>query len=313
MTTDQLKYVYFAYGSNLDNDQVARRTPGAVFLGRGILHGYRLTFCSHSIRWGGGVANIEKAPGESVYGVMWAFSRKHIVQMDEYEGFPTDYDRVVERIESLDPISFPGRPKELPKEAKIPAIVYVMKRKQDYADLCPASPLYFNQIAFGYKKHSFPLSKLEEANAYSKEHEIAWNRIDDQMDQLKNTLRLGYKATAAHLSILELTKSLTERGIRHVIAPDGSILVPKDSKTHEDLSSKVQEIIKILQRDPTNSMKVAIEMNTNVPNNKRTVTIKNNSMIEGSWILTTQELAELFDHKDYFPVELQLTTEETSE
>jgi hypothetical protein len=60
-------------------------------------------------------------------------------------------------------------------------------------------------------------------------------------------------------------------------------------------------------------MKVAIEMNTNVPNNKRTVTIKNNSMIEGSWILTTQELAELFDHKDYFPVELQLTTEETSE
>lgn len=313
MPSDALKYIYFAYGSNLDNDQVARRTPGAVFIGRGVLHGYRLTSCSHSVRWGGGVANIEKAPGESVYGVMWAFSRKHILQMDEYEGFPDDYARIVEHITALDNITFPGRPKELPKGTNIPAIIYVMKRKQDYADLCEVSALYFNQIADGYRKHSFPISKLEAANSYSKEHEIGWNKIDDQMDQLKKTLRLRYKTTASHVSIMELTQSLTDRGIRHVIAPDRSILIPKGSKTNEDLSSKVQEIIKILQRDPSNSMKVAIELNTNVPDSKRTVTIKNNSMIEGSWILTTKELAELFDHKDYFPVELQLTTEETSE
>lgn len=311
MKKTAIKFIYFAYGSNLDAAQVAARTPGAVFLGRGVLPGFRLTFSSHSARWGGGVANVVADKASSVYGVMWGFSLHHIKQMDVFEGFPNDYTRIVAPIKSLDTF-------KLPQGSRVSAgelckgIVYQMRNAQDIHDLCPASDLYYGQIERGYKKYGFPTGKLNAAQQFSETHEIGWAKLDDQMLGLKIP-KISHKVTAGHISVSDIVEHLQSHGIRHVIAPDGSILVPKDAPTHGTLSPKVREIIQILQRDPSNSMRVCIESNTNVPNRMKSVVVKNNSLVEGSWILTTKELEELFDHKDYFPVELQLTTEEQSE
>jgi D-arabinose 1-dehydrogenase-like Zn-dependent alcohol dehydrogenase len=93
-----------------------------------------------------------------------------------------------------------------------------------------------------------------------------------------------------HLSIRDLAKELINVGVTPTIVHDPA-----------KKSTKVAEIIKILKRDPTNAMKVCVEPNTFVPNHMKSVVVKNNSMVEGSWILTTKELEELFNHKDYFP------------
>lgn len=311
--SSRIRYVYFAYGSNIDDNQVKNRTPGAVFLGRGVLHGYKLTFCSHSVRWGGGVANIEKSPGDTVYGVLWGFSRAHIEMMDVYEGYPNDYLREVVQVTALDDVKLSPMSKVAGKGTQIPSIVYAMRNPKDYGDVCAASPLYLGQIERGYVKHRLPVSALHKANEEARKKEIGWNKLDDQMDQLKNTKRIAHKVTAGHIEIKDLVESLRDGGGHPELAPNGEVLIKKSDKDTAILSSKVREIIRVLQRDPTRAMKVCIESSTNVPNNRKCVVIKNNSMVEGSWILTTKELVELFEHKDYFPVELQLTSEETSE
>lgn len=308
----RIRYVYFAYGSNIDDNQVKNRTPGAVFMGRGILHGYKLTFCSHSVRWGGGVANIEKDPGSTVYGVLWGFSKLHLSMMDVYEGYPEHYLREIVPVTVLDDVKMSPMSKVASKGTQVPSIVYAMRNPKDYRDVCAASPLYLGQIERGYVKHRLPVSALHAANEEARKHEIGWNKLDDQMDQLKNTRRITHKATAGHIEVTDLVESLRDGGGHPELAPNGDVLLKKNDKETNVLSTKVREIIRILQRDPTRAMKVCIESSTNVPNDRKCVVIKNNSMVEGSWILTTKELVELFEHKDYFPVELQLTSEEHS-
>lgn len=77
---------YFAYGSNMDPRQMADRCPGAIALGAARLDGYRLAFRWDSPGWGGGVADVEAAPNEEVWGVLWELRAAHEEALDRYEG-----------------------------------------------------------------------------------------------------------------------------------------------------------------------------------------------------------------------------------
>ena len=78
--------LYFAYGSNMDPEQMAERTPGARSLGAARLAGYRLTFTRDSPAWGGGVGHIEADSGFEVWGVLWDLTDEHFAALDHYEG-----------------------------------------------------------------------------------------------------------------------------------------------------------------------------------------------------------------------------------
>jgi gamma-glutamylcyclotransferase (GGCT)/AIG2-like uncharacterized protein YtfP len=80
---------YFAYGSNMDPLQMERRCPGAVVVGPARLDDYRLTFVWDSPGWGGGVATVEAAPDDHVWGVLWDLTDEHVRSLDEYEGIAT--------------------------------------------------------------------------------------------------------------------------------------------------------------------------------------------------------------------------------
>ncbi len=54
--------LYFAYGSNLDQQQMRKRCPGARVLAPGVLRGYRIAFGNHSVKRGGAVATIVPYP-----------------------------------------------------------------------------------------------------------------------------------------------------------------------------------------------------------------------------------------------------------
>lgn len=77
--------LYFAYGSNMDPQQMARRCPGSRSLGKALLPGYRLTFTWDSVRWGGGVGHVVADPASEVWGVLWDLTQEHLDALDVYE------------------------------------------------------------------------------------------------------------------------------------------------------------------------------------------------------------------------------------
>ncbi|HYF93539.1 MAG TPA: gamma-glutamylcyclotransferase family protein [Symbiobacteriaceae bacterium] len=90
--------LYFAYGSNMDPWQVYRGPApvcaSARFLCRAALPGYRVTFPRQFPLWVGCVAGVVPAPGESVWGVLYAVDDAGWAALDRFERVPDDYSRV---------------------------------------------------------------------------------------------------------------------------------------------------------------------------------------------------------------------------
>lgn len=84
----------FAYGSNINPEQMRRRCPSAVFERVFVVQDFRLSFCGFSRVWGGGVANVEPHKGSRVYGVIWLVSQDDLQKLDRFEGAPFCYARV---------------------------------------------------------------------------------------------------------------------------------------------------------------------------------------------------------------------------
>ena len=77
---------YFAYGSNLNFDQMAYRCPEATVVGTAKLDGYELAFRR-------GYLTILPKEGASVEGLIWSVTDHDESQLDCYEGYPTFYDK----------------------------------------------------------------------------------------------------------------------------------------------------------------------------------------------------------------------------
>jgi AIG2-like family len=76
---------YFAFGSNLDADQMAQRCPGSRVGFRACLLDHRIAFTYASRRWGGGAADVVPAPGHEVWGMVWELSDDDLARLDGYE------------------------------------------------------------------------------------------------------------------------------------------------------------------------------------------------------------------------------------
>jgi gamma-glutamylcyclotransferase len=76
----QTQTVYFAYGSNMQLEQMTRRCPDSRYLGRGILHNYKWQINER------GVANIYLSEGNWVEGLCFLLSPDDEEVLDVYEG-----------------------------------------------------------------------------------------------------------------------------------------------------------------------------------------------------------------------------------
>ena len=83
--------LYFAYGSNMNLNQMAFRCPDAEVVDTVRLEGYRLAFCMNG--GGNGVATILPEEGSYVDGVLWRISERDERHLDHYEGFPYLYGK----------------------------------------------------------------------------------------------------------------------------------------------------------------------------------------------------------------------------
>lgn len=85
--------MYFAYGSNMDGMQMARRCPESRLVGHAVLRDHRLLFGWYSPRWGGAVATVARKAGSVVPGMLYEIGRHDLGSLDVYEGHPDVYDR----------------------------------------------------------------------------------------------------------------------------------------------------------------------------------------------------------------------------
>ncbi len=91
-------FLYFAYGSNLDETRVRMHAPSAQLVTIARLEGYRLAFSIESKRsWLGGVGDIVAEPRADVWGALWVINPEHSRPLDEQEGVfrdPPAYRRI---------------------------------------------------------------------------------------------------------------------------------------------------------------------------------------------------------------------------
>lgn len=89
---------YFAYGSNLDTDQMAERCPGADLVGKALLPDYTLVFGGHSPNWDGAPATVVDDQQVDVPGLLYRIDYREIRLLDKFEGHPVRYERCAEQV-----------------------------------------------------------------------------------------------------------------------------------------------------------------------------------------------------------------------
>lgn len=90
--------LYFAYGSNLNPEQMRTRCPTARWFGPAKLEDHRLVFRETGSAWGGGVATIEPKIGRETLGCLYVMRSDDLERLDRYEGHPMVYERILRQV-----------------------------------------------------------------------------------------------------------------------------------------------------------------------------------------------------------------------
>ena len=90
--------LYFAYGSNLSRARLGARLPAAA-IGTGRLAGHRLSFRKRSDVDGSAKCDIEPAPADEVFGMLYRLAAADLPSLDAIEG---GYERDEVGIEGAD-------------------------------------------------------------------------------------------------------------------------------------------------------------------------------------------------------------------
>jgi gamma-glutamylcyclotransferase (GGCT)/AIG2-like uncharacterized protein YtfP len=78
---------YFAYGSNMNWQQMHERCPSARFFGIAELQHHKLAFTRKSKNRGCGVADAVSGPGQKLWGVVYEVTTLDIEKLDNLEGY----------------------------------------------------------------------------------------------------------------------------------------------------------------------------------------------------------------------------------
>jgi gamma-glutamylcyclotransferase (GGCT)/AIG2-like uncharacterized protein YtfP len=138
--------LYFAYGSNLNIDQMLRRCPAAERIGKLYLPKYRLIFR--------GVADVVPDDDYAVPGGLWSLSPACEQALDRYEGWRPDncgmYRKVYVEVDGL-------------PDGETDLMMYVMNS----TGICPPSIGYYNGIREGYQHFGLRVAALKIALKHS--------------------------------------------------------------------------------------------------------------------------------------------------
>ncbi len=140
---------YFAYGSNIDQAQMKKRCPGAVFVGSAKLCGYRFIINTR------GVATVVSDASRDVFGILWTITEADQLSLDKYEGVKLGTYKKKEMYVKID------------KENSIQALIYLAKVST------PGSPRdnYMEKIVTAAEQCGLPIKYIEELRSWLKTDE----------------------------------------------------------------------------------------------------------------------------------------------
>lgn len=118
---------YFSYGVNCHPEHMATLCPGAKNLSSVQLLDTKLVFNYH--------CNIVEHKSSCVHGLLWDITEQHLAALDDYEGYPSYYQREYKEVYDPSTSSF-----------KL-ALVYYIPNTGIY----PPSSGYYLRVLNGYK------------------------------------------------------------------------------------------------------------------------------------------------------------------
>ena len=139
--------LYFAYGSNINLQQMAVRCPDAQVEEPAMLEGYELLFRGNGSSFG--VATISPKEGSQVQGLLWKITPYCELSLDIYEGYPRLYEKQAITLRT----NF-GK--------QIQAMVYVMTHEKERLPTMPTRS-YYTGIQEGFRQNGLPEQTLKDA------------------------------------------------------------------------------------------------------------------------------------------------------
>ncbi len=97
---------YFAYGSNMNFNQMNKRCPDARFITKAKLNGYKFVYDGYSKKRKGAVANIVEFKDKIVEGAVFEVKDDCIKKLDSHEGYPNSYQRKTVEVQGSDGNSY---------------------------------------------------------------------------------------------------------------------------------------------------------------------------------------------------------------
>lgn len=134
--------LYFAYGMNTNPQEMAHRCPGAVSMGHARLVNHSFRFAQH--------ADVELCADSYVDGVLWEITEEHLKSLDQLEGYPHYYNRVVATV--------------MHNARAYHVLVY---RMQPGNEVYPPTAGYYRLIMEGYRAHGIATDQLENSYNFS--------------------------------------------------------------------------------------------------------------------------------------------------
>ena len=127
---------YFAYGTNLNLEQMLEHCPDSKPIFIATLPNYKLVFVGWSRQWRGGVVSIQPFRGEKVLGAIYDVSDRDLKRLDSYEGYPQSSSRqnVTVFDEDSEPIQAVTYIRTLQSEETRPSEEYLAIIQQGYRD-----------------------------------------------------------------------------------------------------------------------------------------------------------------------------------
>lgn len=140
--------LYFAYGSNMDENQMANRCSTAKLIGKARLNSYKFIINAR------GVASIIKSDNSFVEGILWSVFPKDEEALDQYEGISSNYYHKAKIVAKM-----------LPTGEEVPAIVYIASNNT----FGEPRPGYLEKIISAANKFKFDQEYIAELESWIKQ------------------------------------------------------------------------------------------------------------------------------------------------
>jgi cation transport regulator ChaC len=154
--------LYFAYGSNMDPLQIAKRCPGHQVVGIGLLPSHRLCFPRLSKNRGCGVSSIEPVHDGVVWGVVYRLTPDDVARLDREEGYEASRPAGENRYNRMTVmVTMDGEPTEMQ--------TYVAERQENPP---PPNAEYLALMRDGGRHHGLPDAYLAMLDALGEDVRI---------------------------------------------------------------------------------------------------------------------------------------------